>query len=105
HTLPIGVLMNRSESIREGNRMVEKFANVSLQFLDKKINKLGVLPNDNLVSKTVSRQIPYVILKENASVSKAMRLIVERFLSIDERRDSSRETTFVQRLREFLLVR
>lgn len=103
--IPILVWMNRSRSIRDGNRMLDKFAQVAQDFLNKKVTKLGVLPYDPIVTKAVSRQIPYVLLKENATVSKTMRLIVNRFLNEDESIESASKTTFVQRLKKFLLVR
>src|SRR5699024_8454668 len=103
--LPIVVWMNRSETVREGMLMLDKFANVAKEFLNKDIIKLGVLPYDFIVSRAVSRQTPYVILKENASVSKAMRQNVERYLSLNETNYEAEQTTFIQRLKKFLLVR
>ncbi|HZW68215.1 MAG TPA: MinD/ParA family protein [Pseudogracilibacillus sp.] len=103
--LPIVVWMNRSETVREGELMLDKFANVAKEFLNKDIIKLGVLPYDPIVTRAVSRQTPYVILKENASVSKAMRQNVERYLSLNETNYEAEQTTFIQRLKKFLLVR
>lgn len=104
--LPIIVWMNRSQSIREGNRMLDKFAEVAKEFLDKDVKKLGVLPYDPIVTKAVSRQTPYVLLKENATVSRTMRKIVTQYTEADL--DLTRvksQTSFVQRLKKFLLVR
>src|SRR5690625_4428984 len=49
--IPISVWMNRSRSIRDGNRMLDKFAEVAYEFLNKEVIKLGVLPYDSLVIK------------------------------------------------------
>ncbi len=102
--LPIYVIMNRSESLRSGKRMLRRFGQVTQKFLNKEIIELGVLPYDSIAPKAVNRQIPYVLLKENATLSRAMRLLVERYLKEDflEPKES---TTFVQRLKRFLLVR
>lgn len=105
NALPILAFMNRSPSIREGNNMLEKFANVTNNFLKKEIIQLGSLPYDQIVSKSVSRQIPYVILKENANVSKAMRLIVEKYLHFQANEVVKEEKTFIEKLKRFLLVR
>jgi|SRR5699024_10381159 len=103
--LPIIVWMNRSESIREGNRMLEKFAHVTKEFLNKEITSLGILPYDHTVTQAVSRQIPYVLLKENAPISRTLRLSVDRYLTLAERIKENKKTTFIQRLKKFLLVR
>lgn len=103
--LPIVVWMNRSETVREGMLMLDKFANVAKEFLNKDIIKLGVLPYDFIVSRAVSRQTPYVILNENARVSRAMRQNVERYLTLNETNYEPKQATFIQRLKKFLLVR
>lgn len=97
--------MNRSETVREGMLMLDKFANVAKEFLNKDIIKLGVLPYDSIVSRAVSRQTPYVILNENARVSRAMRQNVERYLTLNETNYEPKQATFIQRLKKFLLVR
>lgn len=103
--LPMIVWMNRSQTVREGNRMLEKFAKVTEDFLDKKVIQLGVLPYDKIVTQAVNRQTPYVILKENASVSRTMRLIAKRYLAMNDELEEVVKTTFIQRLKNFLLVR
>ena len=107
-TLPILAFMNRSPSVRDGNKMLAKFADVTHKFLQKEIVQLGSLPFDQIVPKSVSRQIPYVLLKEKASVSKAMREIVERYIHLvetKEMKEIKEEETFIQKLKNFLLVR
>jgi len=104
-SLPIYVLMNRSESIRSGTKMLHRFSQVTKQFLKKEVIELGVLPYDSIATKAVSRQIPYILLKNNAILSRAMRLIVERYLGQGEEEDSAQRATFVERLKRFLLVR
>ena len=44
-------------------------------------------------------------MKNNATVSRAMRLIVERYLGQGDGEDSAQRATFVDRLKRFLLVR
>lgn len=103
--IPIVVWMNRSRTVREGNRMLEKFSEVTKNFLNKDVTQLGVLPYDKIVTQAVSRQTPYVLLNENAAVSRAMRSIVKRYLTLDNKIEAPEETTFIQRLKRFLLVR
>lgn len=103
--IPIVVWMNRSRTIREGNRMLEKFSEVTKDFLDKEVTQLGVLPYDKIVTQAVSRQTPYVLLNENATVSRAMRSNVKRYIRLNNESEAAEETTFVQRLKRFLLVR
>ena len=103
--LPISVCMNRSRTIREGNRMLEKFNEVTEGFLNKKVEKLGVLPNDPIVTEAVTRQKPYVLMKENAFVSRTMRSMVQQYVSKGEGEKMTASTSFVQRIKQFLLVR
>lgn len=102
-SLPIIAVMNRSPSIREGDRMLAKFASVANQFLQKDIVQLGSLPYDKIVPKSVSSQTPYVLLKENAAVSKAMRELVDRYLHAET--GVKRNGSFIQKFKKFLLVR
>lgn len=102
--LPLFVLMNRSETIKEGNDTIKKLSRVVKKFLNKDLRALGSLPYDQTVLKSVKRQIPYTLLKENAPVSKAMKAIVEQYLSLKRERSKPDKPTFIDRLRRLLLM-
>lgn len=104
--VPLYVLMNRSESIREGTKVLNRFSDVVKQFLERDLIKLGCLPYDATVSKAVVKQIPYVILKQNAAVSKALQKIVENYLHENTSNvEVENRPSFIHKLKQLLTVR
>lgn len=100
--MPIYVIMNRSYSQHDGMKSLQQFKRVITQFLRVDVQTLGILPDDQTVSKAVRRQVPYVIFKENAAVSKAMRQITINYLSKTNDRNEIKPLSFVQKLKQLL---
>lgn len=100
--MPISVIMNRCDSRKEGDRMLNRFSHVISSFLKINVEKMGLLPNDKIVSTAVIRQTPYVLLNENAPVSKAIKRIVTHYLQQSNDVNILKPVSFVQKLKRFL---
>ncbi|SDQ60229.1 MinD/ParA family protein [Virgibacillus salinus] len=103
--MPISVIMNRSASVKSGYQALDRFQRVVTQFLDVEIQKLGILPDDKIVSTAVIRQIPYVLLNEKAAVSKAIKEIVNNYTSYGTEYQQQKSTSFVTKLKQFMMER
>lgn len=78
--MPIYIVMNRCHSLEEGQKIIEKFKHIIWQFLNKNVTNIGILLEDSLVSTSVKRQIPYVILNHKAKISQSIKNIVNDYL-------------------------
>ncbi|HLR70894.1 MAG TPA: MinD/ParA family protein [Pseudogracilibacillus sp.] len=103
--MPISIIMNRCSNSKEGNQLLDKFNQVINQFLQQDIKKLGMLPNDQTVSKAVIRQTPYVIYDQYAAISRAMKQIVSNFLQQSDRVNEIKRLSFIERLKNYLTTR
>lgn len=102
--MPISVIMNRSSSQKEGEQSLERFKRVVSQFLQIEIEKLGILPEDKSVSKSVINQTPFVLFNRKSQVSKAMQALTYNYLK-NAKEHNMKETSFIQRLKQLLLER
>ncbi|OLO40911.1 cobyrinic acid a,c-diamide synthase [Alkalihalophilus pseudofirmus] len=74
------LIINRTETDKEGQLTAQNFQRVVKQFLQKDIMYLGNIPNDKTVTKAVKSQIPFLLLDPKAKSSRALELIVQQFL-------------------------
>lgn len=84
NALPMNVLINRCKNEREGKQTMMKFTKVIEHFLQKEVKPIGILPEDSIVTTAVIKQVPYTILNQHASISKAMKTIVESYVTGDK---------------------
>ena len=68
----INLIINRAESAIEAQTVMQKLNSVASKFLKIKLNFLGYLYNDPIVSKAVKQQIPFLIAFPDSTVSKNM---------------------------------
>lgn len=101
--MPINIVMNRANSVKIGYKALKGLQDVAKQFLNTELLALGVLPEDAIVQKAVMRQTPYLIYKENAAVSTAVRNIASVFLGNISHRNS--ESSFLARLKQLVKQR
>lgn len=71
----IKILINRAESEQEAMEVFNKLNLTSQRFLNTKLNLLGFLYDDNLVSKSVKKQKPFTIMYPDSTVSKGIKVI------------------------------
>lgn len=104
--MPLYVIMNRSLSLKDGRKSLDRFKLVISQFLQVDIHNMGILPDDQTVLKAVRRQIPYVLLNEKSAISKAMKHLTYNYLfSMSKGMNNHRPASFVQKLKHLMTER
>jgi flagellar biosynthesis protein FlhG len=103
--MPIYVVMNRCPSKRIGKRSLERFGLVVSKFLHVDIKELGQLPDDKMVTTAVMKQTPYILLNEKQPISKALKEVVDYYISCTDEPNHSNTVSFIQKLTQFLKVR
>ncbi len=76
----IRVLSNRAASLEEGKNVYDKLNSVVEQFLDGKIDYLGMIPQDMMLEKSVRQQKPVSINVPEARSSKAFEVMAVNLL-------------------------
>lgn len=102
---PCSIIVNRAFSEKEGITTGENLQRATRRFLDKEAYVLGFIPDDVNVQKAVRKQDPFLILFPNSHSSKALRRIIEKFLGISMSSKESSLSTFVSKLKRFLIER
>lgn len=74
------LICNRAFNKREGQETLSRLQLAMKKFLSKDMTILGALPEDTAVRNAVRAQTPFSIAYPNADISKALKLIVVRFL-------------------------
>lgn len=74
------VLCNRAFSREEGQDTLNRLSSAMHKFLSKEVTILGSLPEDPVVRIAVREQTPFTIAYPDAPISKAMQLIVNKFI-------------------------
>ncbi|WP_216827969.1 MinD/ParA family protein [Alkalihalobacterium elongatum] len=105
-TIKCSLIVNRTETEKEGKVTGENFQRVVKQFLQKEITYLGSIPNDNTVKKAVRSQLPFLLLDPKAKSSRAVELIVQEFIGEQrEQKSNSDFNLFVQRIKSFFSLK
>ncbi|MGE7877073.1 MinD/ParA family protein [Peribacillus muralis] len=77
--IPCFLVCNRVFTSKEGKETIKRLQNAFKKFLDLETVGLGYLPDDRIVSKAVSQQMPFILFDSEADVSKAMVDIATRY--------------------------
>ncbi|QEK12256.1 MinD/ParA family protein [Crassaminicella thermophila] len=93
----IRVLINRAENNQEGLDIFNKLDMAAKRFLNINLQKLGVLYDDNLVSKSVKLQKPFLLSYPNSLVSKGVEMIASKLVN-----ESNSNTFEVSGLKRFI---
>jgi flagellar biosynthesis protein FlhG len=68
----IHIVINRSYNGREARRTLDRLQATTGRFLNIKINSLGWLPEDRLVSQAIKSQEPFVLTSPNSLASRSI---------------------------------
>lgn len=79
--IPFFLVCNRVFTKKEGQETIERLQNALRKFLGTEAVALGYLPDDRVVSKAVSRQIPFLLSYPEADVSRSLSEIVSRYVN------------------------
>ena len=85
----IRLIINRAESAIEAQTAMQKLNSVSQKFLKMKLNFLGYISNDPLVSKAVKQQKPFRLLFPDSVAAKNMEEISKKVVNLAEKRSSN----------------
>jgi flagellar biosynthesis protein FlhG len=98
-SLNIGLklVVNRVKSAAEAKKVADRMTNIAGQFLNLRVDYLGYIYDDPVVSQGVLRQKPFMIIDSRSRASLCVQHIVER-LERTEVRDSSGFTAMIRRL-------
>ncbi len=72
------MIVNRVASATEGKRVADRMISIAGQFLNLKVEYLGFIYEDPLVSQSVLRQKPFMIVDPKGKASVCLRHIVSR---------------------------
>lgn len=86
HQVSFHLVINRVTSFKEGRQTADKITLVAERFLHLRLPTLGFLIDDTHVSKAVKKQTPFLIAYPNASASRDLESLVDRFLNGHSRR-------------------
>jgi flagellar biosynthesis protein FlhG len=81
-SLDIKLVVNRVHSVIEGRKVAERVINIAGQFLNIKVENLGMIYEDHTVSQGVIKQTPFLALDENSKASIGIKHIVSRLEGI-----------------------
>jgi len=78
----IKLVVNRCTTEKEGIQTAKKLQLVAKQFLDKDVQVLGYIPDDQNVTKAVKKQSPFTLEFPTSTATQAMNKITNSFLDI-----------------------
>ena len=79
----IKLVMNRVRSPAEASKVAQKIIGICAQFLNVKIESIGYIYDDPLVSEAVRKQIPFTQFAPNSNVSLCINHIARRIMNIE----------------------
>ncbi|MGM7681682.1 MinD/ParA family protein [Cytobacillus sp. Hm23] len=105
-TMPLFLIVNKTQSQHEGNHTTQRITNVMKRFLNKDIKILGQIPEDKQITKAVSRQTPFLLYAPKASASRNIQQVASTYMSFSKNiKQNSTTHSFMSRLRKFLIER
>ncbi len=94
----IKLVVNRAQSVSEGNRVAQRVINIAGQFLNIKVESLGFVYDDLCVPKSVRNQKPFIVSYPKAKASSCVNVIADRIANrIVEDDSASGIKNFVKR--------
>lgn len=78
NAINIKLLVNRVHSVDEGKRISDRIINIAAQFLNYKVEYLGYIFDDPIVSASVIRQKPWIVASPTSKPAVCMKQIVGR---------------------------
>lgn len=91
----IKLVVNRVESKKEADVSAANFSNIVEKYLNVNIHLLGSISYDKAVIGAVKDQTPYVLTSKGAAY-KDMKIITDRYLNIDDKKEAKGLKKFLQ---------
>jgi flagellar biosynthesis protein FlhG len=86
--LELKLIVNRINSFSEGRRVAERVISIAGQFLNVKVENLGMIYDDQIVSQGVIRQVPFMSIDEKSKASVGIKHIVSRLEGVEYKKGS-----------------
>jgi flagellar biosynthesis protein FlhG len=86
--MSLKLIVNRAQSITEAKKVQQRVISIAGQFLNLKLDYLGYVYDDPIVSQAVRRQLPFMILDPNSRPSECVMQIVARLENLDYKEGS-----------------
>lgn len=74
----IRLIVNRAQSVTEGQRVAQRVINIAGQFLNVKVENLGFVYEDPYVPKSVRNQKPFIVGYPKSKASGCVKVIADR---------------------------
>lgn len=81
--LELKLIVNRVHSFSEGRRVAERVISIAGQFLNVKVENLGMIYDDQIVSQGVIRQVPFITLDEKSKAAVGIKHIISRLEGVE----------------------
>ena len=91
------LIVNRVKSVTEGKKVAERVTNIAGQFLNLKVDYLGYVYDDPIVSASVIKQKPFLIAEPNSKAAICVKQLVSRLEKV-EYREGRGVNRFIQKL-------
>ncbi|WP_052345777.1 MinD/ParA family protein [Paucisalibacillus sp. EB02] len=101
-TMPIYIVLNRSDNVKKGLMTVNRFQKLLAQFLGIDMKFLGILPEDKAVTSAVIRQAPFAIENNKSNIAKSIKQLTENYRDRQVSINVKESSTFVERLKGLL---
>ncbi|MFA1820657.1 MinD/ParA family protein [Virgibacillus oceani] len=98
-SMPLHVVMNRSQTEKTGYEALKRFKKVVGQFLKADIELMGTLPEDKTVPRSVMNQTPFILYNARSPIAKAMNKLTKAYVS-GQQGITKENVTFVQKLKQ-----
>ena len=95
--LGLKLIVNRVKSVTEGKKVSERVINIAGQFLNLKVDYLGYVYDDPVVSASVIKQKPFLVAEPNSKAAICVKQLVSRLEKI-EYREGRGVNRFIQKL-------
>jgi flagellar biosynthesis protein FlhG len=92
------LVVNRVKSVAEAKKVADRMTNIAGQFLNLKVDYLGFIYDDSVVSQAVLRQRPFMVIDPRCKASQCVQHIVGRM----ERSDIKESGGFGNMIKRFL---
>ncbi|MBI4977305.1 MAG: MinD/ParA family protein [Spirochaetes bacterium] len=79
------LIINRVKSVTEARKVSERVVNIASQFLNMKVNNLGFVFEDEIVSQAVIRQLPFMELDPKSRAAMCLDHLAQRLLKITDK--------------------
>ncbi|MBQ3921685.1 MAG: MinD/ParA family protein [Spirochaetales bacterium] len=81
--LELKLIVNRATSVIEGRKVAERVINIANQFLNVKVDNLGIIYEDIIITQSVRKQMPFIINDPKAKASQCVKHIVSRLEGVE----------------------